>query len=165
MSAAFLQSPPDTIGYMGDNIFQVAVATYLGQPCTIIAPVVGRCFENSGVQVDKHGSNLAAASLPGQGHRDLHNQLQSLLQAIMKIGGIQSKKEAFNFLLNKVGDPHITLYVNHVSRRQGNRQARHAIIPDIHATNFPVGRQKVNDSSLTRDAEAIFEVKTLTTCI
>ena len=44
MSAAFLQSPLDPIGYMGDNIFQVAIATYLGQPCPIMALVVGRYF-------------------------------------------------------------------------------------------------------------------------
>ena len=80
------------------------------------------------------------------------------------MGGIQSEKEAVNFLLDKVGDPHITSYVNHVSRRQGNRRAKHAIIPDIHATNFPVCRQTVNDSGSTRDAEAIFEVKTFTAC-
>ena len=40
----------------------------------------------------------------------------------------------------------------------------HAIIPDLHATNFPVGKQRVNDSGLTRDAEAFFEVKTFTAC-
>jgi hypothetical protein len=43
-SAAFLQSPPDRIGYMGDNVFQVAMTTYLGQPCPIITPLVGRYF-------------------------------------------------------------------------------------------------------------------------
>ena len=32
MNAAFLQSPPDRIRYMGDNVFQVAMAEYLGQP-------------------------------------------------------------------------------------------------------------------------------------
>ena len=79
LSAAFLQSPPDQIGYMGDNIFQVAMATYLGQPCPIMAPVVGRYFGKSGAQVDKYGANLAVASLSGQGHSALHNQIQSLL--------------------------------------------------------------------------------------
>ena len=44
MSAAFLTSPPDAIGYLGDNVFQVSTATYLGQSCPIIAPVVGRFF-------------------------------------------------------------------------------------------------------------------------
>ena len=32
LSAAFLQSPPDTIGYMEDNMFQVVMMIYLGQP-------------------------------------------------------------------------------------------------------------------------------------
>ena len=67
-------------------------------------------------------------------------------------------------MLGKAGEPHITSYINHISRREGNRRAMHAIIPDIHATNFPVGKQRVNDSGLRRDAEAIFEVKTFTAC-
>ena len=44
MSAAFLTSPPDAIGYLGDNVFQVSITMYLCQPCPIIAPVVGRFF-------------------------------------------------------------------------------------------------------------------------
>ena len=39
-----------------------------------------------------------------------------------------------------------------------------AIIPDLHATNFPVGKQRVNDSGSKRDAEAFFEIKTFTAC-
>ena len=109
-------------------------------------------------------SKIIELTLYTLGYGALHNQIQSLLQAIMKIGGIQSKKEAVNFLLDKASNPHITSYFNHVSRRQGNRISKYAIIPDIHATNFPVGRQAVNDSRSTRDAEAIFEVKTFTAC-
>ena len=82
----------------------------------------------------------------------------------MKVGGVRSEKEAVNFLLGKVGEPHITGYINHVSRRDGNRRAMHAVVPDIHATNFPVGKQRVNDSGSRRDAEAFFEVKTFTAC-
>ena len=85
MSAVFLQSLPDRIGYMGDNTFQVAMTTYLGQPCPIIAPLVGRYFGKKGTKVNKYEANLAATALPGQGHNVLHNQLQSLLQAIMKV--------------------------------------------------------------------------------
>ena len=44
ISASFIQSPPDAIGYMGEKVFQVAITTYLGQPCPRMAPVVGRCF-------------------------------------------------------------------------------------------------------------------------
>ena len=66
-------------------MFQVAMTTYLGQPCPIIAPLVGRYLGKKGATVDKYGVNLAAATLPGQGHSVLHNQLQSLLQAIMKV--------------------------------------------------------------------------------
>ena len=86
------------------------------------------------------------------------------MQSIMKVGGVCSEKEAVNFLLGKVGEPHITSYINHVSRKDGSRRAMHAIVPDIHATNFPVGRQRVNDSGSRRDAEAIFEIKTFTAC-
>ena len=75
------------------------------------------------------------------------------------------EKEAANFLLGKVGEPHISVYVNHVARQNnGNRKAKHAIVPDIHTLHFPAGRQRVNDSGSTRDAEAFFEVKTFTAC-
>ena len=83
----------------------------------------------------------------------------------MKVGGILSEKEATNFLLGKVGDPHITSYVNHVARKKnGNRRAQHAIVPDIHAMNFPAGKQSINDSGSSRVADAIFEVKISTAC-
>ena len=38
------------------------------------------------------------------------------------------------------------------------------VVPDIHATNFPVGRQTINDSGAVSAAEAIFEIKTYSTC-
>ena len=69
---------------------------------------------------------------------------------------------AVNFLLGKVGEPHIKSYVNHVSREANSRAALHAIVPDIHAHNFPVGRQTVDDYGSNRTAEAFFEVKTFT---
>ena len=84
---------------------------------------------------------------------------------MMKLGGIHSEKEAVNFILDKVGEPYITSYVNHVRRHNNsNRRANHDIVQDIHAMNFPTGRQRVNDSGSTRDAEAFFEVKTFTAC-
>ena len=88
MSTVFIHSPPDQYGFIEDPIFQVASATYLSQPCPHMQPIVGRYFGKKGQQLD-NGANLAAASLPGQGHSALHNQLQSILQqAMMKLGGI-----------------------------------------------------------------------------
>ena len=83
---------------------------------------------------------------------------------MMKLGGISSEKEAVNFLLDKVGEPYITAYVNHLSDCPNARNALHNIIPDILAHNFPTGRQRINDSGATSSAEAIFEVKTYTAC-
>ncbi len=115
MSATFLLSPPDQLGYMEDEVFQVGFATYLGQPCPLMAPVMGCYFGKCGEQLDRHGANLAAASLPGHGHCSLHDKLQSITQAMMKLGEILSAAEAVNFLVNKIGHPCITPYVNHVS--------------------------------------------------
>ena len=50
---------------MGDNVFQVTTTTYLGQPCPIIAPLVGRYFGKKGDKVNNYGANLATAALPG----------------------------------------------------------------------------------------------------
>ena len=83
---------------------------------------------------------------------------------MMKLGGIFSEKEAVNFILDKVSDPYITRYVNHVSSSPNFQRAQHAIVPDLHACNFPAGRQRVNDSGATSTAEVIFEVKTYTAC-
>ena len=66
--------------------------------------------------MDKYRVNLAAAALPGQGHSALHNQIQSLVQSIMKVAAVHSEKEAVNFLLDKVGEPHINAYIEYVSR-------------------------------------------------
>ncbi len=140
------------------------MATYLGQPCPYMEPLAGRFFGRDGRRLDKYGANLSAASLPGQGHRTSHNKLQSILQSMMKLGGIFSEKEAANFLLDKVGEPHITSYINHVSSHPNAKKAPHSIVPDIHATNFPVGRQTINDSGAISAAEAIFEIKTYSAC-
>ena len=65
MSATFLHSPPDALGYIGDPEFQVVMTTYLGQPCPIMAPLVGRYFGKRATALDRYGANLSAASLPG----------------------------------------------------------------------------------------------------
>ena len=57
----FLLSPPDCLDYVKRPLFQVAVATYLGQPCPLMAPLVRKFFGKSGSQLDKYGANLAAA--------------------------------------------------------------------------------------------------------
>jgi len=163
-SAMFLQSPPDELGHLGDNEFPVAFATYLGQACPAVAPLVGRYFGKKGTVLDEFGANLAAASLPGQGHRRLHNLLQGLLQSMMELGGVYSTKEAVNFLLGHVPDPFISRYIRHVSQCPNARNAPFGMIPDLHAQNYPTGRQRVNDSGSHLSAEAIFEVKTFVAC-
>ena len=119
---------------------------------------------HNGQQLDEYGANLAAANLPGRGHRATHNLLQSILCAMMKLGGIYSVKEAANFLLDKIGEPYITRYVNHISSFPNARRAPWSIVPDIHAHNFPAGKQTINDSGASSTGEAIFEIKTYTAC-
>ena len=70
-----------------------------------MSPVTGRFLGKKGQVIDKYSDNLAAATLPGGGHRVLHNQPQSLVQAMMKLGGTFLEKEAVNFILDKDGDP------------------------------------------------------------
>ena len=65
----------------------------------------------------------------------------------MKVGRILLEKEAADFLPGKVGDPHNTSYMNHVPRKNSdNRRAQRVIVPDIHAMNFPAGKQSINNS-------------------
>ena len=93
---------------MTDQEFRIAFATYLGQECPVFGPLAGRYFGHKATKLDKYGANLAAAPLLGQGHRVLHNNLQSMVQAMMKVGGIYAEREAGNFLLGKVDEPWIT---------------------------------------------------------
>ncbi len=164
MSATFLLSPPDQLGYMEDEVFQVGIATYLGQPCQLMTSVTGHYFGKHGMQLDWYDANLAAASLPGHGQPSQQNKLQSITQAMMKLGGIHSAAKAVNFLVNKIGHPYITSYVNHVSSHPDAFTAPRAIIPDLHAFNFPTGGYQVNDSGAASAAEAFFEIKTSTAC-
>ena len=164
MSTVLLLSPPDQFGYFEDTPFQVAFATYLGLKCPIMAPLAGRSFGKKGVRLDRYGANLAAAALPGQGHRRTLNKLQSILQAMMKLGGIHTEKEAVNFIMDEVGEPHISSYINHVTAHSSAKKATFAIIPDLHALNFPEGKQTINNSGVTTTAEAFFETKTYTAC-
>jgi hypothetical protein len=164
MSATFLLSPPDQLGYMEDEVFQVGIATYLSQPCPLVAPVVECYFGKCGKYFDPYSANLASASLPGHGHCSLHNKLQSITQAMMNLGGIHSAAEAVNFLVDKKGHPYIMSYVNHVSSHPNARKEPHAIVSDINAFNFPIGGQQVNDSGATSAAEAFFEIKIFTAC-
>ena len=64
----------------------------------------------------------------------------------MKVGSIYAKKEAVNFLLDKVGDPYISRFI------PSARKASFAIVPDLHARNCPTGRQRVIDSAATTAA-------------
>jgi hypothetical protein len=149
---------------MEDEVFQVGIATYLGQPCPLMAPVMGHYFGKHGKQLNWYGTNLAAASLPGHKHRSLHTKLQSITQAMMKIGEIHSTAEAVNFLVNMIGHPNIMSYLYHVISHPNTQKAPHVIVPDLHAFNIPTGGQQVNDSGATSAAEAFFKIKTFTAC-
>ena len=83
----------------------------------------------------------------------------------MKVAGIQSYMEVANFLNGKIGEPYITNYINHITEHPNPRSALHAIIPDIHAYNYPLGRQRINDSGASTTDEAFFEIKTMTACV
>ena len=108
-------------------------ARYLGQACPIIAPMVGRYFGRNGKRLDKYGMNLSADTLPGRGHRALHDKLKHMMVSMMNVAGVQANVEAANFLNDKIGEPYISNYINHVTAHPDHRNAPHAIIPDIHA--------------------------------
>ena len=42
------------------------------------------------------------------------------------------------------------------------RSSPFSIFPDVHAFNFPTGRQRVRESGAVTTAEAFFKVKTMT---
>jgi len=83
---------------------------------------------------------------------------------MMKLGGIHAEKEAVNFIMDKGGEPHITSYINHVTAHNSAKKAKYTIIPELHASNFPAGKQTVNNGGITATAETFFEIKTYTAC-
>jgi len=63
-------------------------------------------------------------------------------------------------LVDEIGHPYITLYVNHVSSHLNARKAPHAIV-----LNFPTECQQGNNvSGATSAAEAFLEIKTFPAC-
>ena len=51
-------------------------------------------------------------------------------------------------------------YIKGLNKNANSRKSKFAVIPDLHAINFPRGKQRVDDSGSSMSAEAIFEVKT-----
>ena len=105
-----------------------------------MGPLVGRYFGKSGQRVDRYGMNLVAAPLPGQGWRTIHRTVQHLVTDMMKLGGIFAVREAANLLSGKVGKPHMKAYTDHLLRCDTVRSSPFAIVPDVHAFNFPTGK-------------------------
>ena len=71
--------------------------------------------------MNKYGANLAAASLSGyllMGSPAYATPIH-LMQDIMKLGGIFLEKEATNVLLNKISDPFILAYIEHLTNISG----------------------------------------------
>ena len=139
MPGGFLHAPPDQFGFLEDNIFQVTLATYLGQACLAMEPLLGRYFGKQGARLDKYSANPGATALPGAGHHILHNNIQAMKRSMMKLGGISSNKDAANFLVGWVSKPHIDGYVTHVTSHPNARNALHAIVPNILAHNYLTG--------------------------
>jgi hypothetical protein len=88
-----------------------------------------------------------------------------MMVSIMKLAGIQSHTEAANFLNGKIGEPYISNYINHITEHPNQRSALHAIIPDIHAYDYPSERQRISDSGASTTDEAFFELKIMTACM
>ena len=82
----------------------------------------------------------------------------------MRSGEIFSKKEMVNFLMEKVSKPYAPAYINHLVRYNRDWMVPYAIVLDLHAFNFPAGRQTVNNSGFSLSAEAFFKIKTMTAC-
>ena len=78
------------------------------QACPLMAPIMCRYFGKNGDVLDKYDANLASAALPGAGHRVLHNNLQSIIRVVMRLGEIYSEREVANFLIDNIGEPFIT---------------------------------------------------------
>ena len=79
MAVKFFQKEPNVLYvYVGTAIVNVCHGVSFS-PKAVVARVVAlqsrQFYGKSGARLDKFGANLAAASLPGQGHRALHNKL------------------------------------------------------------------------------------------
>ena len=51
-SVMFLHSPPDQYELLEDPVFMYAISAYLGQPCPLVSPLVGRYFGRQGTVLD-----------------------------------------------------------------------------------------------------------------
>ena len=121
-SSSWILSPPDHFGFIENNLFQEVCMTHLGQVSPAIHSYVGGFFGKRCERVDKYGANLASAALCGNGFRLLHDALQHLLYSMMRLCGINFKREAINFLFGEVSETYITRYSNHLAVRRHARK-------------------------------------------
>ena len=62
----------------------------------------------------------------------------------------------------RIGDPYITRYINPMAKSTVRARAKFAVIPDLHAVNYPQGMHRVGDSGSTVSVEAVFSRLRLT---
>jgi hypothetical protein len=129
-----------------------------------MAPLVGQYFVKQGAKLNKYGADVRVTALPGTSHWVLHNNTQAMVQLMMMLDGISSKKEAANFTAGHVCKPNITRYVNHMIFHPNAHNTPYAIVPDIMVHNYLTGHQLVTHSIAMTTVSEIFEVKTYTDC-
>ena len=134
MRKTFLLSPPDQLGYMVDEIFQVGITAYLRQLWDVtLAKVVSNliliCMVQTLLQCPCLGLDITVSANNFNRRR-----------AMIKLGSTHSAAEV-NFLVDndKFRDSYIASYVNSVSSHLNAQKTPHAIVQDIHAFNFPSG--------------------------
>ena len=65
-------------------------------------------------------------------------------------------------MLGKVGDLYITRYINPMAKSTVRARAKFAVIPDLHAVNYPQRMRRVSDSGATVSVEAVISRLRLT---
>jgi hypothetical protein len=164
MSSEFLKAPPDQFGFLENQVFQVTLAACLGQMCPAMAPLIDQYFLKQDAKLDKYGTDVGVTALSDTSHWVLHNNIHAMVQLMMMLDGISSKKEAAHFLAGHVCKPHITRYINHITFHSDAHNISHATVPDIMVRNYLTGHQLVMHTIAMMGVLEIFEVKTYTYC-
>jgi hypothetical protein len=78
-------------------------ARYLGQPNPLCKHLAGRFFGRNATPLDEYGANLSSESFPGRGFTKRYNDLQYLIQDMMRLGNIDLVLEPVISSLVKLG--------------------------------------------------------------
>ena len=106
--------------------FTTGACMYMGFPISALLPFVGNRIGSTNRRVDRHGHELASATLKGDGWGKCHDVVEEALAMGLKDCHVDAKLEVLNLFL-----PYCPAVVRSHLAGPGGRRNRQGVIPDL----------------------------------